>query len=85
EPFNGLDIETCRIIRSVLIQLRKNGKTILITSHIIETLTNLCDDMSYLEYGVIKFKKEKTEFYEFEDEVYRIIENKNSELINKLL
>ncbi|MEI7661985.1 MAG: ATP-binding cassette domain-containing protein, partial [Bacteroidota bacterium] len=49
EPFNGLDIETCRIIRRILIKLKERGKTILITSHIIETLTNLCDYIHYLE------------------------------------
>src|ERR1035437_3566386 len=43
EPFNGLDIETCRIIRQILLKLKERDKTIIITSHIIETLTNLCD------------------------------------------
>ena len=54
EPFNGLDIETCRIIRSILLQLKERGKTIIVTSHIIETLTNLCDFIHLLEKGKIK-------------------------------
>ena len=62
EPFNGLDIETCRIIRSILLRLKDKGKTIIITSHIIETLTNLCDYIHYLENGTIKHSKEKHDF-----------------------
>ncbi|NOU45664.1 MAG: ATP-binding cassette domain-containing protein [Bacteroidales bacterium] len=85
EPFNGLDIETCRIIRSVLLRLKEKGKTILITSHIIETLTNLCDYIHYLEKGTINYSKEKHDFAEFERELFESIENKNVELITELI
>jgi ABC-2 type transport system ATP-binding protein len=85
EPFNGLDIETSRSIRQVLLKLKENGKTIIITSHIIETLTNLCDRIHYLEGGKIKFSKDKHEFREFEQDLFRSIEVKNEALINDLL
>lgn len=85
EPFNGLDIETCRNIRSILLRLKDKGKTIIITSHIIETLTNLCDYIHYLENGTIKYSKEKHEFAEFERELFESIENKNIELITELI
>jgi ABC-2 type transport system ATP-binding protein len=85
EPFNGLDIETCRIIRQILLKLKGHDKTIIITSHIIETLTNLCDYIHYLEKGQIKYTKDKADFKEFEREIFASIENKNEELINELL
>ena len=85
EPFNGLDIETCRIIRSILLRLKDRGKTILITSHIIETLTNLCDYIHYLENGRIKYSKDKLDFAEFERKLFESIENKNVELITELI
>ena len=85
EPFNGLDIESCRIIRSILLQLTDKGKTIIITSHIIETLTNLCDYIHYLEKGTIRYSKEKQGFAEFERELFESIENKNIELITDLI
>jgi len=84
EPFNGLDIETCRIIRMILLRLKEKGKTIIITSHIIETLTNLCDFIHYLESGKIKYSKDKSGFSEFEREVFEKIENENIGLINEL-
>jgi ABC-2 type transport system ATP-binding protein len=85
EPFNGLDIETCRIIRQILLKLRDRNKTIIITSHIIETLTNLCDYIHYLEKGIIKYSKDKSDFKEFEREIFASIEIKNEELINQLI
>lgn len=85
EPFNGLDIETCRIIRSILLRLKDKGKTIIITSHIIETLTNLCDYIHYLEKGTINYSKEKHDFAEFERALFESIENKNIELITELI
>jgi ABC-2 type transport system ATP-binding protein len=85
EPFNGLDIETCRIIRQILLKLKDRNKTIIITSHIIETLTNLCDYIHYLEKGKIKYSKDKGDFKEFEREIFASIEIKNEELINQLI
>jgi ABC-2 type transport system ATP-binding protein len=85
EPFNGLDIETCRIIRSILLRLKDKGKTIIITSHIIETLTNLCDYIHFLERGTINYSKAKHDFAEFERQLFESIENKNVELITELI
>lgn len=85
EPFNGLDIETSRIIRSILLKLKDKGNTIIVTSHIIETLTNMCDYIHYLENSRIKYSIEKSEFKNFENEIFNSIENKNKELINELI
>ena len=84
EPFNGLDLETCRIVRSILLSLKDNGKTIIVTSHILETLTNLCDAIHYLENGTIKYSKGKNDFQEFEQEIFQSIELKNNGLISEL-
>ncbi len=84
EPFNGLDIETNRMLRSILLRLAAKGKTIIITSHIIETLTNLCDYIHYLENGSIAYSKDKTEFDDFEQTIFQSIENKNTEWIDKV-
>jgi len=85
EPFNGLDIETSRIIRSILLRLKEKEKTIIITSHIIETLTNLCDYIHFLEIGKIKFSKDKNGFSAFENEIFESIENKNRQIISELI
>jgi ABC-2 type transport system ATP-binding protein len=54
EPFNGLDLETNEIIKQIIEQLNKNGKTIIVTSHILETLTTICSEIDYLNDGYIQ-------------------------------
>ena len=48
-------------------------------------MTNLCDFIHYLEKGKIKFTKDKSDFKEFERELFASIENKNEELIKELI
>jgi len=51
EPTNGLDFEGQKEIYSYLIELRAQGKTILITSHNRDELKILCDEIYTLSYG----------------------------------
>ena len=66
-------------------KLKEHNKTIIITSHIIETLTNLCDYIHYLENGKIKYTKDKKDFKEFERIIFASIDNKNEELLKELI
>jgi len=85
EPFNGIDMESCSILRSILLKIREKGKTIIITSHIIETLTNLCDHIHHLENGTIKQSRPQSEFEAFEKEIFDFLENKNQQRIDNLI
>lgn len=48
EPFNNLDMETNQVLNSVIRQFKEKGKIIILTSHILETLTGICDEIHYL-------------------------------------
>ncbi len=84
EPFNGLDLETTRILRSVILNLKKQGKTILISSHILETLTNLCDFLYYLSEKHISKQAKSDKFDEFEQFLFKSIKEKNREALSEL-
>lgn len=85
EPFNGLDIASSRIVRTLLLQLKETGKTIIITSHILETLTNLCDYIHYLRKGKIDYSCDKGGFKDFQTNLFSEIEKKNEQLITTLM
>ncbi len=51
EPFNGVDLASNEKIKQVILQLKAEGKTILVSSHILETLTHMCDAVSLLHEG----------------------------------
>jgi ABC-2 type transport system ATP-binding protein len=84
EPFNGLDLETCRNIRSILLGLKEKGKTIVVTSHILETLTNMCDEIHLLENGIIAQSAQKAGFDAFQEHLFENIENKNKDVLAAL-
>ena len=53
EPMNGLDKDGVDDMRRYLIDLREQGKTILIASHSSEDISVLCDAVYEMEKGVL--------------------------------
>jgi ABC-2 type transport system ATP-binding protein len=53
EPFNGLDESGVAEVRNILLSLKKEGKTIILTSHHSEDINLLCDKVFKLENGSI--------------------------------
>lgn len=53
EPFNGLDKEGVEEMRTYLLNLRKQGKTVLIASHSAEDISVLCDTVHEMDHGII--------------------------------
>lgn len=51
EPFNGLDIESNLKLSEHIFNLKKQGRTILLSSHILSSLNELCDEIFLLENG----------------------------------
>ena len=53
EPFNGVEEETTEKLRKYFKQLKKDGKIILISSHIKEDIETLCDKVYKIQDGTI--------------------------------
>lgn len=51
EPTNGLDPEGISEIRSLIIQIAKEGKTIIIASHQLDEIEKVCTDVLILRNG----------------------------------
>lgn len=51
EPTNGLDIMTIRLLRNLLKQLRNQGKCILLSTHIMQEITALADEVIIISRG----------------------------------
>lgn len=54
EPFNGLDKHGVKEIRSLLLQEKEKGKTILLASHNSEDIRILCDRVFEMDAGVMR-------------------------------
>lgn len=53
EPTNGLDPIGTRQVKDLLIELKRRGKTILLSSHLLSDVEDVCDRMTILYGGKI--------------------------------
>lgn len=51
EPMNGLDNACVKMIREILLDLKEEGKTILLVSHNFEDIKCLCDKIYEIDHG----------------------------------
>jgi ABC-2 type transport system ATP-binding protein len=45
EPFSGLDPINSELLKEIIIELREKGKTILFSTHRMEQVEQMCDDI----------------------------------------
>lgn len=57
EPTAGLDPESSEILKHKIVEERKKGKLVLITSHILSDLDELVSEVIYMQEGEIRFHK----------------------------
>ncbi len=62
EPFNGLDLEANLLLKALLLRLRDQGTGILLTSHILSTLTEIADEATVLVAGRTQRHYQAAEF-----------------------
>ena len=55
EPASGLDPRARIELMEILMELRRLGKTIFISSHILSELATLCDHVTILDRGEVKY------------------------------
>ncbi len=53
EPTNGLDVMTTRNLREVIRQLRADGKCVLFSSHVMQEVSALCDEIVIVAHGAV--------------------------------
>ncbi|TVQ66508.1 MAG: ATP-binding cassette domain-containing protein [Balneolaceae bacterium] len=66
EPFSGLDPINSELLKQIIIELRKDGKTILFSTHRMEQVEQMCDDICLFNNGKVvltgNLRKLKKEF-----------------------
>jgi ABC-2 type transport system ATP-binding protein len=69
----------------IIQKLKKKGKTILLSSHILETIVRHADEVSFLEKGKILHSYSKDEFDKLNEFVTTRFGKNNQEKIDTLL
>ena len=73
EPFNGLDMESLYVAQRLILRRRQEGATILITSHLLPTLTPIADDIRLLDDGRIAAEYRSGEYSRAERELEALL------------
>jgi ABC-2 type transport system ATP-binding protein len=83
EPFNGLDLETNKILELIITTLKEKGKTVFVSSHIIDPLLTVCDQIHYLDNGKFARSFDKDNFHRIEDELFKKLKAEAKSIISQ--
>ena len=82
EPTNGLDVITARVVTDYLKELRNQGKTIIVSTHIFSLVEKICDRVGIIIDGKLKVvdKLENliSDNSNLEDYFFELVEGKDS-------
>lgn len=53
EPSNGLDVMATRSLRNLILKLKDAGRCVLFSSHVMQEVAALCDDVCIIANGVV--------------------------------
>ncbi len=53
EPSNGLDVMATRSLRELILKLRDNGRCVLFSSHVMQEVAALCDEIVIIAAGQV--------------------------------
>ncbi len=85
EPFNGLDLETNKILEIIILSLKKKQKTVFVSSHIIDPLLTTCDKIHLLENGCFVKTYTKTDFSKIEEDLFGKLKSEATGVISKAI
>jgi len=61
EPFNGLDPKQINIFKETLFDCKKEGKAVLLSTHLLDVVDGICDKYIMLNHGELVAKGTKSE------------------------
>lgn len=53
EPSNGLDVMATRSLRDLILKLKDDGRCVLFSSHVMQEVAALCDDIVIIAHGQV--------------------------------
>ena len=84
EPTNGLDILTARSVTDYLVELRNQGKTVIVSTHILSVVEKICDRVGIIINGRMKWTDTIENLHQSEEELedlfFRLIAEEDGEL-----
>ncbi len=84
EPTAGVDPVGSRQIRDLIMSLKELGKTVLLTSHLLEQVQEVCDRVGIMSRGVMMREGTLESLVTVESQTEYLVENATPELTEKI-
>ncbi|HWY41215.1 MAG TPA: ABC transporter ATP-binding protein [Chthoniobacterales bacterium] len=84
EPTAGVDPAGSRDIRNLIVDLKNRGVTVLISSHLLEHVEEVCDRVGILSKGALVREGPLDELIEIEDRTEFVLQNASSKLLKEI-
>lgn len=85
EPTSGLDPLGCKEVKDLILMLKKRGKTVLITSHLLSDVEDVCDRVIILYGGKIRAAGSMNELLTVSDSTQLTIPTLDKNVMEKVL
>jgi len=84
EPFNGVDIESNEKLLQIIHRLKMSGKTLILSSHLLQALIGVCDKISLLSNGHIEQTFLPEEFTTLQEQIQQDVHGKINVQLEKI-
>lgn len=84
EPTAGVDPAGSRKIRDLIIEFRSRGITVLVTSHLLEQMQEVCDRVGIMAHGRMVREGRLDDLIAVENQTEMILENASPELLARI-
>ncbi len=84
EPTSGLDPVGTKETKDIILTLKKQGKTVLLCSHLLSDVQDICDRVAILDKGKLQIAGTINELLSCKDVVEILIRNLSSEAVNEV-
>ncbi|HHT9129488.1 MAG TPA: ABC transporter ATP-binding protein [Candidatus Brocadiaceae bacterium] len=75
EPTSGLDPIGCREIKDLILNFKKQGKTVVLCSHLLADVQNICDRVAILDKGILQVMGSVRELLSQKDIIEFMVKN----------
>ena len=84
EPTAGVDPASSRDIRNMIVDLKKSGVTVLLSSHLLSQVQEICDPVGILAKGKLVREGHLEELVAIEDRTELVLENASEKLMKQI-
>jgi ABC-2 type transport system ATP-binding protein len=84
EPTAGVDPAGSRKIRDLILGFRERGLTVLVTSHLLEQMQEVCDRVGIMAHGRMVREGRLEELIAVEDQTELVLENADEGLLGRI-